>query len=240
MAAFMAAFSATSATVVAQKRVTLSARSSGFSGAPVRMAAAVPCKATGRGALSVSAQGLVEGERLRLHNLTPLVGSKKRKSRIGRGYGAGQGGSCGKGMRGQNSRSGGGTRPGFEGGQTPMWRRFPKLKGIAGGMGAGLPKFVTINVDVIADALATSTLSADSEVTLEALKSAGIIKAQGFYRNLPLKVLGNGELPAGVKITAMAFSASAQAKIEASGGTCELLPPKVKWMRAPKEKKVKA
>jgi len=171
-------------------------------------------------------------ERLRLHNLSPLKGSRKKPTRKGRGYGAGQGGTCGFGMRGQNARSGPGVRPGFEGGQTPMYRRFPKLKGIAGGMGAGLPKYVTVNVETIAAALAASKLDSAAEVSLEALKSAGIVKATGYYRNLPLKVLGTGELPTGITIKAMAFSASALAKIEASGGKVELVPKKVKWTRA--------
>ena len=162
--------------------------------------------------LSVAAE---DSERLRLHNLSPLKGSRKKKTRKGRGYGAGQGGTCGFGMRGQNARSGPGSRPGFEGGQTPMYRRFPKLKGIAGGMGAGVPKYVTVNVDTIAEALASSKLDAGSEVTLASLKSAGIIKATGHYRNLPLKVLGDGELGAGVTVKAVAFSESAKAKIEA-------------------------
>lgn len=72
-------------------------------------------------------------ERFRLHNLSPQTGSKKKRTRKGRGYSAGQGGSCGFGMRGQKSRSGSGPRPGFEGGQTPLYRRLPKLRGIAGG-----------------------------------------------------------------------------------------------------------
>ena len=78
-----------------------------------------------------------------------------------------QGGTCGFGMRGQKARSGRGTRPGFEGGQTPMHRRFPKLKGIAGGMGAGRAKYVTVNVDDISAAFAANKLAAGSEVSIE-------------------------------------------------------------------------
>ena len=172
-----------------------------------------------------------DDERLRLHNLSPLKGSRQKKTRKGRGYGAGQGGTCGFGMRGQKARSGRGTRPGFEGGQTPMYRRFPKLKGIAGGMGAGKDKFVVVNVDDIAAALASSKLDAGSDVTIESLKSAGVIKATGHYRNLPLKVLGNGDLGAGVTVHAAAYSESAKAKIEAAGGKAELVARRPKWTR---------
>ena len=105
---------------------------------------AAPAAARAPVSLTVRAS---DDERLRLHNLSPLKGSRQKKTRKGRGYGAGQGGTCGFGMRGQKARSGRGTRPGFEGGQTPMYRRFPKLKGIAGGMGAGKDKFVVVNVD---------------------------------------------------------------------------------------------
>ncbi|CAN1219519.1 50S ribosomal protein L15, chloroplastic (Fragment) [Linum perenne] len=77
----------------------------------------------------------VEGERLRLNNLAPQPGSRKRQKRKGRGIAAGQGNSCGFGMRGQKSRSGPGIMRGFEGGQMPLYRRLPKLKGIAGGKG---------------------------------------------------------------------------------------------------------
>jgi large subunit ribosomal protein L15 len=171
-------------------------------------------------------------ERLRLHNLSPLKGARSKPTRKGRGYGAGQGGTCGFGNRGQKARAGRGTRPGFEGGQTPMYRRFPKLKGIAGGMGAGQAKYVTVNVNDIAAALASSKLDSKSEINLESLKSAGLIKASGYYRNLPLKVLGDGELGAGVTVSASAFSESAKSKIEAAGGTVDVIAKRPKWTRA--------
>lgn len=204
----------------------LSASRSALAGSRVRMAA--PAAARAPVSLTVRAS---DDERLRLHNLSPLKGSRQKKTRKGRGYGAGQGGTCGFGMRGQKARSGRGTRPGFEGGQTPMYRRFPKLKGIAGGMGAGKDKFVVVNVDDIAAALASSKLDAGSDVTIESLKSAGVIKATGFYRNLPLKVLGNGDLGAGVTVHAAAYSESAKAKIEAAGGKAELVARRPKWTR---------
>ena len=95
-------------------------------------------------------------------------------------------------MRGQKARSGRGTRPGFEGGQTPMHRRFPKLKGIAGGMGAGRAKYVTVNVDDISAAFAANKLAAGSEVSIESLKAARVIKASGHYRKLPLRCSATG------------------------------------------------
>ena len=186
--------------------------------------------AAARAPVSLTARAS-DDERLRLHNLSPLKGARQKKTRKGRGYGAGQGGTCGYGMRGQKARSGRGTRPGFEGGQTPMYRRFPKLKGIAGGMGAGVDKFVVVNVDDIAAALASSKLDAGSDVTIESLKSAGVIKATGAHRNLPLKVLGNGDLGAGVTVHAAAYSESAKAKIEAAGGKAELVARRPKWTR---------
>jgi len=204
----------------------LSASRSALAGSRVR--AAAPAAARAPVSLTVRA---ADEERLRLHNLSPLKGARQKKTRKGRGYGAGQGGTCGYGMRGQKARSGRGTRPGFEGGQTPMYRRFPKLKGIAGGMGAGVDKFVVVNVDDIAAALASSKLDAGSDVTIESLKSAGVIKATGAYRNLPLKVLGNGDLGAGVTVHAAAYSESAKAKIEAAGGKAELVARRPKWTR---------
>jgi len=181
---------------------------------------------------SVSVRAAGDDERLRLHNLSPLPGSRRKPTRKGRGYGAGQGGTCGYGMRGQKARGGTGTRPGFEGGQTPMYRRFPKLKGIAGGMSAGKPKFVTVNVSDLAQALADSKISAGQDVDLDTLKSVGLIKATGYYRNLPLKVLGDGELTQGLKVKAAAFSASASEKLAAAGGEAILVEgKKPKWSR---------
>lgn len=98
-------------------------------------------------------------------------------------------------------------------------------------MGAGKDKYVIVNVSTIAEALASSKIDAGSEVTIETLKSAGIVKASGHYRNLPLKVLGDGELSAGVTVKAVAFSESAKAKIEAAGGKVELVPGRKKWTR---------
>ena len=155
----------------------------------LKAGSSVKSSSSSRRHASVSVRAAGDDERLRLHNLSPLPGSRRKPTRKGRGYGAGQGGTCGYGMRGQKARGGTGTSPGFEGGQTPMYRRFPKLKGIAGGMSAGKPKFVTVNVSDLAQALADSKISAGQDVDLDTLKSVGLIKATGYYRNLPLKVL---------------------------------------------------
>ena len=179
-----------------------------------------------RGARAVAGAEAVPAERLRLGNLGPQPGSKRGRNRIGRGYGAGQGGSCGKGMRGQNSRSGGGTRPGFEGGQQPLYRRLPKLKGIAGGMGAGLPDFNTINLGLL-----DTHFEEGAEVDAAALKEKGLLNPSGRERNLPLKVLGGGDLTKKLTVKAEAFSAGAKEKLEGAGGSAEVLPGKQKWVR---------
>ncbi|NMG57342.1 50S ribosomal protein L15 [Geitlerinema sp. P-1104] len=146
---------------------------------------------------------------MRLQDVQPQPGSKKRRRRLGRGIAAGQGASCGKGMRGQKSRSGGGTRPGFEGGQMPLYRRVPKLKHFT----VINPKQYTIvNVGQLA------SFAANSEVTLASVLDANIVNSQ----QGPLKILGDGELTVALTVTAAAFTRSARQKIEAAGGRCEL------------------
>jgi len=147
---------------------------------------------------------------MRLNDAAPQAGSKKRRRRVGRGIAAGQGASCGFGMRGQKSRSGRPTRPGFEGGQTPLYRRLPKLKHFPL---VNQKHFTIVNVGDLAD------LSAGTEVNLESLLAAGILTAN----KGPLKVLGDGELDVALNVTAAAFTASARAKIEAAKGTCALI-----------------
>ncbi|HBL11752.1 MAG TPA: 50S ribosomal protein L15 [Cyanobacteria bacterium UBA11162] len=147
---------------------------------------------------------------MRIHDAVPQKGSKKRRRRVGRGISAGQGASCGLGMRGQKSRSGGSTRPGFEGGQMPLYRRVPKLKHFT----VINPKhYTTINVSKLA------SLPADTEVTLTSLMEAGIVTTN----DGPLKILGDGELNVALRIKAAAFTAGARSKIEAAGGTCEVI-----------------
>ncbi|MGF1567911.1 MAG: 50S ribosomal protein L15 [Nodosilinea sp.] len=147
---------------------------------------------------------------MRINDVQPQPGSKRRRRRVGRGISAGQGASCGFGMRGQKSRSGSGTRPGFEGGQMPLYRRIPKLKHFP----LVNPKvFTIINVKGLAD------LPAGTEVSLESLLAAGILTTN----DGPLKILGDGELAVALNVKATAFTKSAQEKIEAAGGTCELV-----------------
>lgn len=179
-------------------------------------------------------QVVAEDERFRLSNLQPLPGSRKKEMRKGRGYGGKGGGTCGFGTRGQKSRSGATVRPGFEGGQMPLYRALPKLRGICGGMSSGKQQYVTVNVKDLAG------LDADSEVSLESLKASGKLKATGFQRDLPLKILGEGEIGVALKITASAVSASALEKINAAGGSVEILAAKEKWTREAHEAKVAA
>lgn len=147
---------------------------------------------------------------MRLNDAQPKEGSKKRRRRVGRGISAGQGASCGFGMRGQKSRSGRGTRPGFEGGQLPLYRRIPKLKHFPL---VNQKVYTIINVEDLAN------LAAGTEVTLDSLIEAGILTtAKG-----PLKVLGDGDISSALTVKAAAFTKSAKAKIEQAGGTCEVV-----------------
>ncbi len=147
---------------------------------------------------------------INLQTLKPNAGARRRKTRKGRGIAAGQGASCGFGMRGQKSRSGRPTRPGFEGGQMPLYRRLPKLKHFE----LVNPKhFTVINVGQLAE------LAAGSSVNLQSLEEAGIVTSPKH----PLKVLGNGDLSVKLSVEAAGFTASARAKIEAAGGSCELI-----------------
>ena len=145
-----------------------------------------------------------------LNNLQPQKGYRKRKLRKGRGIAAGQGASCGFGMRGQKSRSGSPTRPGFEGGQMPLYRRIPKLKHFPV---INPTHYTVINVSRLGE------LKAGSTVSLDSLEQAGLVTSPRY----PLKVLGNGELTVKLTVQAAAFTASARAKIEAAGGSCEVI-----------------
>jgi large subunit ribosomal protein L15 len=147
---------------------------------------------------------------MRLEDATPQKGSTTRKKRKGRGIAAGQGASCGFGMRGQKSRSGRSTRPGFEGGQMPLYRRIPKLKHFPL---VNRQQFTIVNVKDLAD------LKANSEVTLSSLMDAGIVTQD----DGPLKILGTGEIKVALTVKAAAFTAGARSKIEAAGGSCEVL-----------------
>ena len=148
---------------------------------------------------------------LRLDSLRSNKGARRRKLRKGRGIAAGQGASCGFGMRGQKSRSGRPTRPGFEGGQMPLYRRVPKLKHFP----LVNPKhFTVLNVSAL------NSIKDGSSINLDSLVKEGIVTSPKH----PLKLLGNGELTAkNLTVQAAAFTASARSKIETAGGTCEIL-----------------
>ncbi len=144
-----------------------------------------------------------------LHSLKSNKGARKKKLRKGRGIAAGQGASCGFGMRGQKSRSGRPTRPGFEGGQMPLYRRVPKLKHFP----LVNPSFFTIiNVASLND------IKEETTVNLDFLVKKGLVTNPKY----PLKVLGNGNLNVKLIVQASAFTASAKSKIEAAGGKCEI------------------
>ena len=144
-----------------------------------------------------------------LQSLKSNIGARRRKLRKGRGIAAGQGASCGFGMRGPKSRSGRPTRPGFEGGQMPLYRRVPKLKHFPL---INQKSFTIINVSSLNDVKEGSTVNLDS------LVKSGIVTSPKY----PLKVLGNGTLKLKLTVQAASFTASAKSKIEAAGGTCEV------------------
>ena len=143
---------------------------------------------------------------MRLDQLSPKEGSTKRRRRVGRGIAAGQGASCGFGMRVQKSRSGRPTRPGFEWGQMPLYRRLPKLKHFPL---INQRQYTIINVGRL------NTLPAQTEVTLASLMKAGIVTTN----DGSLKILGDGELTVALTVKAAAFTKSAKEKIESAGGS---------------------
>lgn len=147
---------------------------------------------------------------MKLHELSPNAGSKFSPKRVGRGSGSGLGKTSGRGHKGQNARSGGGVRPGFEGGQNPLYRRVPKR-------GFNNDRFATVFAIVNLDQL--NRFAAGTEVTPELLRSEGILKdAQD-----GIKILGNGELKVAITVKANKFSQSAAEKIQAAGGKTEVI-----------------
>lgn len=146
---------------------------------------------------------------LRLDNLRPAPGSKRGRKRVGRGYSSGHGGhECGKGTKGQNSRSGVTVRPGYEGGQTPFWMRFPKR----GFHNPGRVEYAVVNVADL-----DAHFAAGDEVSLAVLVERGVVKDP----QCGLKILGHGELTKALTVTADRFSRTAREKIEAAGGRAE-------------------
>jgi len=148
---------------------------------------------------------------MKLHELHPAQGSRKKRKRVGRGISAGQGKTAGRGTKGQNARSGGGVRLYFEGGQLPLVRRLPQKRGFTN---IWKVHYKPVNLDRL-DCFETG-----SEVTPQTLAEAGIIKSS----DEPVVILGHGDLDRALTVKAQRFSASARVKIEAAGGTVEELP----------------
>ena len=145
---------------------------------------------------------------MKLNDLSPAPGSVKKAYRKGRGAGSGNGKTAGKGHKGQKARSGGGVRPGFEGGQMPLQRRIPKR----GFNNIFAKEYVAINVDVL------NRFEDGAVVDAEAISKAGIVK----NTRDGIKILGRGELNRKLTVVAVAFSESAKEKIEAAGGKAEV------------------
>lgn len=147
---------------------------------------------------------------MELSNLRPAEGSKHSDAfRRGRGHGSGNGKTAGKGHKGQKARSGGGVRPGFEGGQMPLYRRLPKR----GFKNRNSKEIIAINVDVL------NRFEDGAEVTVESLLATSAISKAGDG----VKILGNGELTKKLTVKVNAVSETAKAKIEAAGGTVEVI-----------------
>ncbi|GAA3411911.1 50S ribosomal protein L15 [Paenibacillus hodogayensis] len=146
---------------------------------------------------------------MKLHELSPAPGSKKTRNRVGRGIGSGNGKTSGKGHKGQNARSGGGVRPGFEGGQNPLYRRLPKR----GFNNRFRTEYAIVNLSDL------NQFSAGTEVTPELLLQSGVVKNP----KDGIKILGNGELTVVLTVKANKFSESAVEKIQAAGGKTEVI-----------------
>jgi len=146
---------------------------------------------------------------MKLHELQPAEGSRHTRKRIGRGIGSGTGKTAGKGHKGQKARSGGGVRPGFEGGQNPLYRRLPKR----GFTNISRKEFAIVSLDAL------NRFEEGTVVTPELLKETGVISA---LRD-GVKVLANGELTVKLTVKAHKFSGSAAEKIAQVGGTTEVI-----------------
>ncbi|MCX7832091.1 MAG: 50S ribosomal protein L15 [Actinobacteria bacterium] len=149
---------------------------------------------------------------MRLDNLKPASGSKKNRKRVGRGLGSGHGVTAGRGTKGQKARSGGGKGPGFEGGQTPFYRRLPRFPGFTNIFKV---EYTPINLDQL------NVFADGEEVTIGKLIEKGLIRQS----DLPIKILGRGELKSKLSLVqANSFSKKAKEAIEANGGKVEILP----------------
>ena len=167
---------------------------------------------------------------MKLHDLRPAPGSHKKKTRVGRGIAAGKGKTAGRGTKGQKARAGGKIPAWFEGGQTPLHVRIPKLRGFRNPFKI---EYEIVNVGGITHLIETGILEPGDMPGAKKSKAEAapitvnqeILRAAGLVRNLnkPMKVLGHGDLSVAIFLVADAVSASARAKIEAAGGTVSLL-----------------
>jgi large subunit ribosomal protein L15 len=146
---------------------------------------------------------------MKLHELKPAEGSRKTRNRVGRGTGSGNGKTAGKGHKGQNARSGGGVRLGFEGGQTPLFRRLPKR----GFTNVNRKDFAIVNLETL------NRFEDGTEVSPELLLETGVVSNV----KSGVKILGNGQLEKKLTVKANKFSASAKEAIESAGGTAEVI-----------------
>ena len=146
---------------------------------------------------------------MKLHELKPAEGSRQERKRKGRGIGSGNGKTAGKGHKGQNARSGGGVRPGFEGGQTPLFRRLPKR----GFTNINRKEYALVNLDVL------NSFEDGTEVTPALLVETGVVKKE----KAGIKILANGKLEKKLTVKAHKFSSAAKEAIEAAGGQTEVI-----------------
>lgn len=155
---------------------------------------------------------------MRLHDLKPRPGAKHRRKRLGQGESSGHGKTSGRGGKGQSARSGSSIRPGFEGGQMPLIRRIPKR---------GFNNTAHATTYIVVNLASLNAFEEGARVDEAALRATGLANGRGDG----IKILGNGELKKKLTVSANSFSASAKTKIEALGGTCEVIE---KAKKAPK------
>jgi len=146
---------------------------------------------------------------MKLHELQPAEGSRQERKRKGRGIGSGNGKTAGKGHKGQNARSGGGVSPGFEGGQTPLFRRLPKR----GFTNINRKEYAIVNLDTL------NRFEDGTEVTPELLIETGVVSSE----KAGIKILGNGKVEKKLTVKAHKFSSAAKEAIEAAGGQTEVI-----------------
>lgn len=146
---------------------------------------------------------------MKLHELKPNEGARKERNRLGRGIGSGNGKTSGKGHKGQNARSGGGTRPGFEGGQTPLFQRLPKR----GFTNINRKEFAVVNLDTL------NRFDEGTEVTPELLIETGVVRNE----KSGIKILAKGNIDKKLVVKANKFSSAAKEAIEAAGGKTEVI-----------------